>query len=71
MRNFGATPIIMLSQTKSSAKPYILIRNANGEGDRDGAKRSRGGGEFQLLLVSCWIEAKHTFLLAGRWTALL
>ena len=29
----GAKPIIMLSQTKSNAKPYILIRTANGEGD--------------------------------------
>ncbi len=46
MRNFEAKPIIMLSQTKSNAKPYILIRKANGEGDRDGATRSRGCGEF-------------------------
>ena len=30
MRIFGAKPIIMLPQTKSNAKPYILIRKANG-----------------------------------------
>ena len=49
----------MLPQTKSNAKPYLLIRNANGEGDRDEATRSRGGGSslansLQFVRTKSW-----------------
>lgn len=39
--------IVLLLQIISDAELCLLIRIANGEGDRDGAMRSRGGREFQ------------------------